>query len=331
MAIVTLNSGKTFSVPPGASILDAAGQAQVTLPYSCKTGRCSTCKCKVISGSTLALHVEVGLTDLEKADGWILSCIRSVESDTLLEVDELGDVVLPPVKTLPCRISSIDYMTQDVIRVFLRLPPTADFWFIPGQYIEIIGPNGIRRSYSLANAKFQEKILELHIRSVVGGAMSKYWFGEAKQNDLLRLNGPLGTFFLRQATGINLIFLATGTGIAPVKAILESLPSLPPSQQPKSVTVAWGGRQLKDLYINLNEKPSINKYIPVLSRPPNEWNGAKGYVQEVILGTNPDLTNSVIYACGSDVMIQSAKSSLMRAGLSDKFFYSDAFVSSGNN
>jgi len=331
MALVTLSSGKKFSAPSGVSILDAASQAHLTLPYSCKTGRCSTCKCKVISGATQALHPEVCLTEAEKAEGWILSCVRSAASDALLEVDDLGDVVLPIAKTLPCRINAIDRLTHDVVRVFLRLPPSADFRFIPGQYIEVIGPQGIRRSYSLANACSTEKLLELHIRALAGGAMSHYWFNQAQPNDLLRLNGPLGTFFLRETAGVNLIFLATGTGMAPVKAMLESMPTLLPDQQPKSVTVVWGGRQSHDLYLDVAEIPGSHTYIPVLSRPSDAWNGATGYVQDVLLASKPDSAKSVVYACGSDAMIQSAKNRLVQAGLPEKRFHSDAFVSSGKN
>ena len=211
MPTISLGSGAEFEASVGSLILDAAEKSKVTLPYSCKTGRCSTCKCKVISGKTRALHPETGLTEQEKAEGWILSCVRAVETDVHLEVDDLGGIALPAHKTWPCRISEIKPLAPDVVRVLLRLPATADFRFIPGQYIDVIGLNGIRRSYSLANATFADKLIELHIRAVEGGAMSNYWFNHAKPNDLLRLNGPLGTFFLREMAGLDLIFLATGT------------------------------------------------------------------------------------------------------------------------
>ena len=331
MAKVTLSSAKFFSVPSGLSILDAAFKAKIALPYSCKSGRCSTCKCKVTSGSTRALYPEIGLTEHEKAEGWILSCVRSLESDVSLEVEDLDGIEVPAAQTLPCRISSIDRLAKDVVRVFLRLPPAVDFRFIPGQYIDVIGPEGVRRSYSLANSCFADKLLELHIRCVQGGTMSNYWFNQAKPNDLLRLNGPLGTFFLREIADMDLIFLATGTGIAPVKSMLKSIPNLLPGKRPKTVTVVWGGRQLQDLYFNVEEIPGLYTYIQVLSRPADGWAGAKGYVQGVILSKNLDLSNTVVYACGSDAMIQSAKTQLGKIGLSDKCFYSDAFVSSGSN
>lgn len=328
MPEITLSTGARFTSPAGASILDASTKAHVSLPYSCRTGRCSTCKCKVISGNTSALQQEIGLTAAEQADGWILSCVRTAESDVVLEVEDLGGVVLAPAKTFPCRISSIERLAPDVVRVRLRLPPTAEFSFIPGQYVDVIGPGGIRRSYSLANASFAEKSLELHIRAVEGGAMSDYWFNQVKNNDLLRLNGPLGTFFLRSPAGMNLIFLATGTGIAPVKAILESIPGLPEGQRPKSVSVFWGARVPSDLYLDVASIPGTERFVPVLSRAGDDWVGAKGHIQDVLLRENPELSNVAVYACGSEVMIHSAREKLVKAGLPRQRFYSDAFVCS---
>jgi CDP-4-dehydro-6-deoxyglucose reductase len=328
---VKLRSGSEFSAPVGLSLLDAGLAVGITLPHSCKSGRCSTCKCKVLQGVTTALKTETGLTDLERAGGWILSCVRSAQTDLTLDVEDLGDVVLPPIKTLPCRISSIVRMARDVVNVRLRLPPTADFKSIPGQYIDVIGPGGVRRSYSLANADTASKILELQIRAVDGGVMSDYWFKQAKVNDLLRFNGPLGTFFLRNFAQLNIVFLATGTGIAPVKAMLESLIGNAPAQSPKSVTVFWGGRTSIDLYFDAQVIPAGHRFVPVLSRAAIDWIGVRGYVQKAFLDEYPDLANTVVYACGSDVMIRSAKASLLTAGLPEKHFFSDAFVSSAKH
>lgn len=330
MPVVKLSNGREFSATAGASLVDAALLVGIALPHSCKTGRCSTCKCKILQGESTALQTETGLTDAEKAQGWILSCVRSAQTDVTLEVEDLGNVVLPPSKTLPGRISSIDKLANDVIRVMLRLPPTADFRSIPGQYIDVIGPGGVRRSYSLANANTSDKILELHIRAVDGGVMSDYWFKQAKANDLLRFNGPLGTFFLRGLDQLHLIFLATGTGIAPVKAMLESLTHIAPEQAPQSVTVFWGGRTVEDLYFDPQSISAGHRFVPVLSRAPASWTGASGYVQNALLATLPDLARTAVYACGSDAMIRSARASLLAAGLPDNRFFADAFVSSAH-
>jgi CDP-4-dehydro-6-deoxyglucose reductase len=330
MPYVRLTTGKSFESSNDVSLLDAATKSGVLLPYSCKTGRCSTCKCKVISGETTALAAEVGLSYNEMADGWILSCVRAATSDVVLKVEDLGGTPLPRAVTLACRISVLERLASDVIKVVLRLPPSATFYFIPGQYINVIGPGGLRRSYSLANAPRTNNMLELHIRSVKNGAMSHYWFSQAAVNDLLRLHGPLGTFFMRDISERDLLFLATGTGIAPIKAMLESLPGLSLNQLPKSVCVLWGGRNEPDLYFNLAELPGSFKYIPVLSRSVT-WSGECGYIQDALLRHTSDFNNCSVYACGSETMIRSAKAALIAAGLPSMQFRSDAFLSSDPN
>lgn len=328
MPLVTLTSGKTFQAEQGLSILDAASKAGISMPYSCKTGRCSSCKCKVVEGSSIAIHEETGLTAAEKAAGWILSCVRTMTSNLLLEAEDLGEVTLPTTKTFPCRINSIEKTTPDVLRITLRLPPTAEFNFIAGQYIDVIGPNGIRRSYSLANSNFDDKLLELHIKAVDGGAMSNYWFNQAKPNDLLRLNGPLGTFFLRDIAGLDLVFMATGTGIAPIKAMLETIDTLRQNEQPRSTTVLWGARHEQDLYFDFTKIKGMYRFLPTISRAKDQWQGARGYVQHVLISQFADLRNVAVYACGSETMIQSSKKLLTEAGLPNNRFYSDAFVCS---
>src|ERR1700722_7406256 len=260
MPKVTLDSGASFEAGPGVTILDAAPAAGITLPYSCRTGRCSSCKCRVIAGTTMALLPETGLEPGDLENGWILGCARTAQTDLVVEVEDLAALVLPAARTLPCRISSIDKPPPDVARIPLRLPPASAFRFLPGQHIEVIGQGGLRRSYSLASAEPAEQGLELHVRAMEGGAMSTYWFNQAKINDLLRLQGPSGTFFLRDVAGRNLIFLATGTGIAPVKAMLEALVTLAPGGGPASVTVLWGGRVPGDLYLNTGRTAAIHRY-----------------------------------------------------------------------
>lgn len=331
VATVHLPNGRQFAAEPGVTLLDAASSAGITLPYSCRTGRCSTCKARVQQGQTRALVAETGLSEDELAAGWVLTCARAAETDVTLDVEDLGGIHLPQPKTLPCRIAELSRLATDVLQVKLRLPPASTFSFIPGQYIDVIGPNGIRRSYSLANASFADQWLELHVRAVPGGAMSNYWFHQAKPNDLLRLNGPLGTFFLRESADLHVFFLATGTGMAPVKAMLESLKHVPAEQRPQSVTVLWGGRQPQDFYFDVTAIGVKQRFVPVLSRPSEGWAGAKGYVQDVLLSMAPDLTKAAVYACGSDAMIHSARQALSDTGLPLSRFYSDAFVSSSNH
>lgn len=331
MALISTTQGQSFHLNESESILDAASKSGISLPYSCRTGRCSSCKCKVIRGESMALQDELGLSAQEKAAGWILSCVRTAISDLEIDVEDLGGMLLPSIKTLPCRIHALEKLAPDVVKVMLRLPPNSEFAFHPGQYIDVIGHGGLRRSYSLANANANNKQLELHIRAVHGGAMSNYWFGHAKENDLLRLNGPLGTFFLRSVADLDLIFLATGTGIAPVKAMLEGIAALTDDRRPRSTTVYWGGRTAQDLYWDVSSISAAHRYAPVLSRPNTDWCGARGYVQDALIANRPNLGDAVVYACGSDAMIRSAHALLVDAGLPERRFYSDAFVCSAVN
>jgi CDP-4-dehydro-6-deoxyglucose reductase, E3 len=324
---ITISSGKAFEAQSSEHLLDAALRQHVVLDYSCRTGRCSSCKGRVLSGDTIATHEELGLSAEERAQGFILTCIRKACGPVALEIDDLGAIVLPEAKTLPCRIQSLESLSHDVMRVMLRLPPTSSLEFLPGQYIDVIAPGGLRRSYSVANAPRHDKQIELHIRAVPDGEMSRYWFSEAKTNDLLRLRGPLGTFFLRDQAGKDLVMLATGTGIAPVKAILENLSALANDAQPRNVTVYWGGRERGDLYWQPPDLPQL-RFVPVLSRADEGWTGMRGHVQNAFLSDRPDMPNTLVYACGSDAMIHSAKSQLRAAGLPDRHFHSDAFVCS---
>lgn len=328
MTTVHLTQGLSFDLQAGLTILQASSNAGVTIPYSCRNGRCSTCKCKVIKGTTAPTSAEIGLSEKELSEGWILSCVRTAVEDILIEVDDLSGFIIPPAKTLPCRISSINLLTSDVVLVKLKLPPTVDFKFIAGQYIDIIGPNGVRRSYSLANSSLLGNELELHIKHVPDGELSNFWFHEAKVGDLLRLNGPLGTFFLKDVTGLDVVFLATGTGIAPILSMLDSLVSSEACQKPNSVTLFWGGRTQQDLYIDPSNIIDNLNFVPVLSRSQSDWNGARGYIQDVFLAGDVDLSNSIVYACGSEKMIKTSRPLLIAKGLPSVRFFSDAFVSS---
>lgn len=331
MPIITLANGKQFSAGVDESILDAALRAGIVLEHSCKTGRCGACKALPEQGESVATETELALTEDERSQGWILSCVRQACTDMTLDVDDLSDFPRHDIKTLPCRIQSIERLSVDVVRVLLRLPPNQRLGFSPGQYIDVIGKDGLRRSYSLANAPREDNQLELHIRQVVQGDMSRYWFDTAQANDLLRLNGPLGTFFLRDSTGVDLLLLATGTGMAPIKALLEGMLTLPAQAQPRSVSVYWGGRVPADIYWQLPALPLPLRFFPVLSRADADWAGLRGHVQDAVLSAGTDLSNAVVYACGSLAMIESARRQLVANGLDSRRFYSDAFVSSSHS
>ncbi|CAN5737586.1 CDP-6-deoxy-delta-3,4-glucoseen reductase [soil metagenome] len=328
MPIVTLANGRSFAAERGTSVLDAALAHGLTLEHSCRTGRCGSCKAQVLGGASAVLRDEVSLTAEEAAAGWILTCTREAQTDLSLDVEDLSALAGISPKTLPCRINALELVAPDVMKVSLRLPPNSGFAFLAGQYVDVIGPGGIKRSYSVASDMRSAGQLELHVKRVEGGAMSAYWFEQAKPNDLLRFRGPLGTFFLRDLTGLDVIFLATGTGYAPVHSMLMHLAALSPERQPASASVYWGGRVPQDLYADAANTPANVQFTPVLSRADTSWAGARGHVQDVLLVDHPSLDNAAVYACGSDAMIHSARTALTAAGLRPKRFYSDAFVSS---
>lgn len=328
MASVKLSNGKSFVSESGTSLLDSAKASGITLEYSCRTGRCGVCKTTVLCGETATLKDETSLTAEELAAGMILTCCRHALGDVEIDAEDLGALGDIVVKTLPCRIDSIARLAENVVEVTLRVPANSNFSYLPGQYLDIIGDAGLRRSYSIANAQRVDGKLELQIREVEQGMLSQYWFGRAKPNDLLRLEGPFGTFSLRDKDSSFIVFLATGTGIAPVKAMLEQIQSNPALVAGKEILIYWGGRTPGDIYWTPQLEGLNGRFIPVLSRANEQWAGRNGYVQSALLEDDIDLTRSVVYACGSEEMIHSAREALTAAGLPAKHFHSDAFVSS---
>lgn len=328
MASVKISNGKSFNSVAGDSMLDSARAQGLTLEYSCRTGRCGVCKALVLGGVTETIREELSLSPEESREGYVLTCCRYALTDVDLDVEDIGALADIKVKTLPCRIDTIDTLSCHVAKVVLRLPPNSKFTYLSGQYLDIIGPGGVRRSYSIANAQREDEKLELHIREVEQGVMSAYWFSSAKVNDLLRLEGPLGTFSLREKDVKNIVFLATGTGIAPVKAMLEQISKMPEVAAGKKIFVYWGGRTEDDIYWQPDLAGLDAVFIPVLSRMGGTWAGRKGYIQAALIEDAVDLNQTVVYACGSEDMIFSAREALIVAGLPPSSFYSDAFVRS---
>lgn len=326
--LVHIQDGLSFSVQEGETLLGGSLRSAVVLPYSCREGRCSACMCKVKQGETIPLQEEMGLTADQKSHGWILSCVRSLKTDVVLDVEDLTVLNLAKSQTLPCKVSQINRLSDNVVTVHLRLPPASNFQYKAGQYVEVIGDGGVRRSYSIANAPAADKVLEFQIRRVDSGTMSQYWFEKVKINDLLRIRGPLGTFCLRDVRAKHLILLATGTGIAPIKAMLEHLRVLDPANQPKQISLYWGGRVAFDQYWDPQQVKVPIDYKFVLSRKNGDQKHGE-YVQDSVLRDVSDFSNAVVYACGSPAMIADAQRRLVMSGLSASNFYADAFVVSG--
>ena len=323
---VTLQNTTHFSCSPEDTILTGAQKEGIHLNYSCKTGRCQSCKAKVLEGTTMATSDELGLSLVEQQEGYILTCVRKPVSDLNLDLEDLSGYAIEPIRILPSKIDSITKLSPDIIALKLRIPPNSSFRYLAGQYINII-KGEYKRSYSIANFDSSAG-LELYIKNYAGGKFSQYLFHEAKEDDLLRIEGPMGTFFIRETTKTNLIFLATGTGIAPIKAILEDLDANDMKAGGKIIYLFSGARNQENLIWEPQFKNINVHYIPVLSRANDGWNGETGYIQNAMIRKNISLSDSTLYACGSESMINGAFEISLSHGLSKDAFYSDAFISS---
>ena len=324
MPTVLLSNGVSFECGLNESILDAAQRESIVLEHSCRNGRCGVCVAPVSNGHTKMLRHEEFLVQENDSSGRILTCCRAASTDIALDIECIGAIKRIAVRTLPCRIEEKRLLNDDVMQLIFRMAPTVNFDFVAGQYINLIH-NGFRRSYSLANTKRVDGRIEIHIKRVRGGSMSEYIFGDAKEGDLLRVEGPLGSFSYREDNSKNVVFMATGTGIAPIVAMIESNQK---ALKEKNVYIVWGGRKPNDLYINVSQRFPEHSYLPVLSRSDLQ-NYDFGYVQEALLRIGLDFGVTAVYACGSDVMIRESRELLIARGLELKKFHSDAFVSSG--
>lgn len=324
---IKLRNGKSFTCDSNTTIFDAAKNNGIILEHSCLTARCRSCAVLVETGTMIDKLDDLVLSADEKSNNWTLSCNAIPNSDLVLDIEDLGDIKVYEKKIIPAKIQSINKLNDTVIEVSFRLPPNSNFGYNSGQYINIIKGN-IKRSYSIANAYQENGILVFLIKKYENGLMSNYWFNEAKENDLLRVEGPVGSFFLRETDVENIIFLATGTGVAPIKAILENIADSPKKLSNKKIWIFSGARNENDIFWQPNELNKISnlKYIPVLSRASEDWKGEKGYVQDILIKQNIPLENAQVYACGSNNMIESAKKLLIEKGLNKKNFFSDAFV-----
>lgn len=324
-------SGHQYTVEADETVLEGALREGYTLPYGCRNGACGSCKGKIVSGSVdYGDHQPSTLTDEEKAQGLALFCCATPLSDLVIECREVGAAKDIQIKTIPCRVQKLEKVSHDVAVLSLKLPASERMQFLAGQYIDILLKDGKRRSFSLANAPHDDEALQLHIRHVAGGTFSEYVFTQMQEKAILRFEGPLGTFFLREESDKPIILLATGTGFAPIKGIVEHA-LYTGTQRP--ITLYWGARHLRDIYMyELPQKWAREhanfKFVPVLSQPAAEdnWSGRVGHVQDCVLQDHKDIPALQVYACGSPAMVEDAHKKLVAAGLPDEEFYSDAFT-----
>jgi CDP-4-dehydro-6-deoxyglucose reductase len=327
-------SGHTFTVAADETILEAALRQGIGLPYGCRNGACGACKGALRSGElAYGDYQERALHDAEKAAGKALTCCTRPLSDIVFEVRELGGAKDLAIRTLPCRVEKVEKPAEDVAILSLKLPAGERLQFLAGQYIDILMKDGKRRSFSMANAPHDDQFLQLHVRKSPGGAFSNYVFDEMKERAILRFEGPLGTFYLREDSDKPMIFVAGGTGFAPIKAQLEHLFH---HGDDRPMVLYWGARSLRDLYLPglaaqwEREHPGFT-FIPVLSDPLPEdhWQGRTGFVHQAVLDDFRDLSGYQVYACGAPAMTDLARQTFVeQRGLPEDEFYCDAFTPS---
>ncbi|MCF8171119.1 MAG: CDP-6-deoxy-delta-3,4-glucoseen reductase [Candidatus Methylopumilus sp.] len=326
-----------FAAEADKSVLDAALAAGIVLPYSCRSGACSTCKAKVLSGSVEAGSSPAQILSADEIEaGFTLLCQARATSDLVIESRELRLASDIQIRKIPSRVTTIQRPTADVALLTLQLPATETFRFHAGQYIEVILKDGKRRSYSMANAPHSASALELHIRHLSGGLFTDHVFGAGatamKEREILRLEGPFGSFFLREDSQLPIVMLASGTGFAPIKSIVEHMVQ---KNIHRPITLYWGGRRPGDLYMNeLVEQwaktiPDFS-YVPVISDalPEDGWAGRTGFVHRAVMQDFPDLSGYQVYACGAPIVVDSARREFVAAcKLPEDAFFADSFTS----
>ncbi len=329
-------ANRSFTVEADEAILPAAIRQGIGLPYGCRDGACGSCKSKLLAGRVVhGTHQLKALSPAEEEAGYILTCCGRPQSDCVVEARSVPGAGEHPVLRLPSRVISIARPAPDVAVIRLQLPANQNLQYRAGQYVEFILRDGARRSYSMANAPGSlgsPPAIELHIRHMPGGVFTDHVFGVMKEKDILRMEGPFGSFFLREESDKPIVLLASGTGFAPIKAIVEQM-RLKGIQRP--AVLYWGCRHQADLYQHgvclqlAAEMPKL-RYVPVLSEPlPDDaWTGRTGLVHQAVMQDFPDLSAHQVYACGAPVMVDSAQRDFVAlCGLPADEFYADSFTS----
>jgi CDP-4-dehydro-6-deoxyglucose reductase, E3 len=336
LTLTILPANVKFNVARDEAILPAAIRQGVGLPYGCRDGACGSCKSRLIEGRVLhGVHQEKALSAAEEAAGLILTCCATPQTDCVLEARQVTAAGEFPVLKMPSRVLTLHRAAPDVMVVRLQLPANQNFQFRAGQYVEFILRDGARRSYSMANAPSNlgtPPAIELHLRHMPGGKFTDHVFSTMKEKDILRMEGPFGSFYLREDSDKPLVLLASGTGFAPIKAVLEHILF-------KGITrptaLYWGCRREEDLYQHewaaaLASRAPWLRYEPVLSHlpPGHAWRGRTGLVHQAVMSDWPDLSGHQVYACGTPLMVESAQRDFTQAcGLPAEEFYADSFTS----
>jgi CDP-4-dehydro-6-deoxyglucose reductase, E3 len=329
-------ANRTFNVERDEAILPAAIRQGIGLPYGCRDGACGSCKSKLLQGRVIhGVHQLKALSVAEEEAGFILTCCGTPQTDCVVEARTVPGAGEYPVLKLPSRVLGMHRAAPDVMVLQLQLPANQNLQYRAGQYVEFILRDGARRSYSMANAPSRlgsPPAIELHLRHMPGGKFTDHVFTAMKDKDILRMEGPFGSFFLREESSKPIILLASGTGFAPIKAIVQHMQA---KAITRDVVLYWGARRKADLYQHdwceaaAAAMPHL-RYVPVLSeaQTDDQWTGRTGFVHQAVMADWPDLSKHQVYACGAPVMVEAAERDLVaRCGLPADEFFADSFTS----
>jgi CDP-4-dehydro-6-deoxyglucose reductase len=324
-------SGHSFTVNDGETVLAAALREGIVIAYGCRSGVCGTCKGSLVEGSVdYGTYQEHAMTEAERAAGKALFCQARPHSDLVIQCREIGTAVKGmQIRMMPARVTKMQRLASDVMLLELKLPANERLQFLAGQYVDLLIRGGVRRSFSMANAPHDDAFLQLHLRDY-GGPFSQHVFNVMKEKDVIRIEGPFGTFFLREDSTKPIVLLASGTGFAPIKAIVEH--ALQKGAK-RPMTLYWGCRVRADLYMDELaarwQREGMLRYVPVLSDalPADQWSGRSGLVHRAVMEDLPDLSGYQVYACGAPVMVDAARLDFTaKCRLPEEEFYSDSFT-----
>jgi len=323
-------SGHTFTVEASETVLEAALRQGIILPYGCRNGNCGACMGTLIRGSVnYDGDLPAALNGVDAAQNKALFCQARPQTDLAIKVREVDAARDIEVRTLPCRVNKLEHLAHDVIRIYLKIPAAERLQFLAGQYIDVLLKEHAPRAFSIANAPHDDDFIELHIRNVSGGYFSAQVFNQMQEKAMLRINGPLGTFFLREDSSRPAILIAGGTGFAPVKGMLEHAFH---TSVEKPLHLFWGVRSQRDLYLDelpryWQQQHGNFRYTPVLSEPQasDNWQGATGFVTDRVVEHYPDLSGYDVYMSGPPVMVEVGHTLFRKHGLDEARFFSDAF------
>ena len=324
----------TIAVRADETILDAGLRHGLALPYECRNGACGLCLCTVEQGSfEHRPYQKSALSDADRASGKALMCCAVPKGDMAIEVAGFTGAEARQQQIHTATVTALQRLAPDVMRVVLQLPPGQRLAYVAGQYINILLEDGQRRAFSFANRPGASDDIELHVRLVPGGRFTTHVFEAMRVGDVLRFEGPLGQFTLRDGSQ-PILFVAGATGFAPIKSIVEDAFA---RGVHRPMRLYWGVRQPGDLYqIDLcrqwQREHGNFEVIPVVSdaQPGDGWTGRTGLVHQAMLHDHPDLSGHEVYLCGSVRMVETAVPEFVAQGLDENFCFSDAFVTTAH-